>query len=162
MRKYAERTQVAISRTREEIARLLTQWGCSGLQWTDDFKVGRAMLQFTWEHDDVQYLARFVITVPSEDKLRAQARHAVSGRFLPARFTQLQRDAGRREHRVLFNWIKAALNAVEEGIIEAERIFLPFLVGKDGRTIADVALPNMKKLVGHSAQALLPDLSVES
>lgn len=162
MRKYAERTQVAISRTREEIARLLTQWGCSGLQWTDDFKLGRAMLQFTWEHEGASYLARFVIMVPSEEELRTQAKHATTGKFLPARFAQLQRDSGRREHRVLFNWIKAALNAVSEGIIEAERIFLPFLVGKDGRTVADVALPNMKKLLGHSAQALLPDFTGES
>jgi hypothetical protein len=117
------------------------------------------MLQFTWDHDGAAYLARFVITVPSDAELRAQSLHARTDKFLPARFAQLQRDAGRREHRVLFNWIKAALNAVEEGIVDAERIFLPFLVGKDGRTVADVALPNMRKLLGNSAQALLPDLS---
>lgn len=156
MRKYAEKTAVAISRSREDIARLLTDWGCSGLQWTDDFKAGRAMLQFTWSHRDVDYLARFVITVPSENRLRQEAVHATTGRFLPAKFAVLQRDAGRREHRVLFNWIRAAMNAIDEGIIEAERIFLPFLVGSDGRTVADVAIPNMRKLIGQSAQMLLP------
>lgn len=158
MRKYAERTAVSISRSREDIGRLLTDWGCTGLQWTDDFRSGRAMLQFTWSHHDVDYLARFVIKVPSEAQLREQAVHLTTRKFLPVKFAALQRDAGRREHRVLFNWIRAALNAIDEGIIEPERIFLPFLVGTDGRTVADVAIPNMRKLVGQTAQALLPDL----
>ena len=54
-------------------------------------------------------------------------------------------------------WLKAALNAVEAKLVDPAAIFLPFLVGTDGRTFADVALPKLPKLMNGSAGLLLED-----
>lgn len=70
----------------------------------------------------------------------------------------LRERAGRHEHRVLLLWLKAALNAVEAGLVDPASIFLSFLVGRDGRTVADVALPKLPSLIGGPAGLLLEDL----
>ena len=153
MRRYAEGTAVPVARSRMEIDRLLRQWGADGVQWTDDFKGGRAMLRFVWTHQGTALHARFAIQMPNEERLR---KLAVGARgFSEARYAKLKDGAGREEHRVLLLWLKAAFNAVEAGIVEATTIFLPFLEGMDGRTVAEVAAPRIAGLLHFSADRFL-------
>jgi hypothetical protein len=49
-------------------------------------------------------------------------------------------------HRVLYLTINAELNAVEAGLKTAPEAFLPYLVGPDGLTLADAALPRLRLL----------------
>lgn len=157
-RRYAEDTAVSVEKSRFEIKELLVQWGCSGIGWMDDFNTGLARLQFRWSRDEVVYVAQFDIRLPDDEALKKKARHATSLRFLPAKFETLRGARGRSEHRVMFLWIKAALNAVEAGIIDPATIFLPFLVGRDGRTFAEAALPRLPELLQlPSADRLLGD-----
>lgn len=58
---------------------------------------------------------------------------------------------------MLLNWLKAALNAVDAGLVEVEAIFLPWLVGTDGRTLREVAIPRLPALLKGSAVGLLPE-----
>jgi hypothetical protein len=57
--------------------------------------------------------------------------------------------------RVLLLWLKAALNAVDSGLIDVETIFLPFLEDRNGKTIAEIALPRLGVLLEGSAARLL-------
>ena len=155
MTRYAQQTTVSVAKSRGEIDALLRQWGCDGIRWTDHYSRGIVALEFLWHRDNVDYLARFSIQLPDDKALRAEARHATSSRFLPAKFAKLQAGRGRQEHRLLLLWLKAALNAVEAGIIEAETIFLPFLVGRDGQTVAEAALPRLQTLLVDGSRALL-------
>lgn len=159
MRRFAEDTQVPVSRSRGEIDKILRAWGATGVAWADEFELGMASLHFKWrrESDGMVFAAKLSIRLPTDAQLREKARHARSGDFLPSKFDSLCDARGRREHRVLVLWLKAAFNAIDVGIIDAEQLFLPFMVGGDGRTVAEVALPAIGGLLAPGGMRLLGD-----
>ncbi len=166
MRRYAEDTRVAIGRTRDQIMELLRRWGAEGAAWFDHWDCDEAELQFKFSRIDPggksasAYLARFRIKVEAE----ADIKRRCTGRrgFAQGRYDKEMADRGRREHRVLYLWLKAAFEAVEEKIIPVEAIFLPFLVAHDGRTVYETAIPLMPKLFAGTAARLLPEPRRES
>lgn len=155
MGRYASTTSVGVAKSRGEIDALLRQWGCDGIRWTDQHKIGLVQVEFTWEHDDTPYLARFSIQLPDDAELRKRSQHASQHYFLESKYQKLCADNGKVEHRILLLFLKAAFNAVEEGIIDAQTLFLPYLVGADGRTVAEVALPRLSKMLEGGAASLL-------
>lgn len=160
-RKYASGTSVGVAKSRGDIDNLLRQWGCSQIQWSDDYKGGRVQLRFVWDHKDMDYMARFELQLPTDAELEKESLHATLGSICEGKLERLQRDRGKQEHRLLLLWLKASLNAVEAGIVAAEALFLPFLEGKDGATVAEVALPRLSKLLSGSAKQLLPGSAKE-
>ena len=87
-RQYAKRTAVSVGRSREEIQRLLTDWGCKQIAWADDYGEGRTMLRFVWEHNTGSFLARFVLKLPSEEELRRAAQDNRNGAFSERKFEE--------------------------------------------------------------------------
>jgi len=155
VRRFAEDTAVPISRSRGEIDQLLREWGATGLQWTDEYDRDLVSLRFVWPHEGNRYMARFSIKLPSRNDFEGQAIDKRSQTVSEAKLERLMRGRGRQEHRVLLLWLKAALNAVDAGIVKAQEVFLPFLEGKDGRTVAEVAVPQLTKLLAGSASRML-------
>lgn len=154
--RFAQDTEVPIARSRAEIEKLLRNWKCDGIRWTDLYSRGLVFLEFMWNRsEDESYLARFHIQLPTDDQLSTHAIDQRSGRVSLNKLERLKEGRGRMEHRILALWLKAALNAVEAGIVNAETLFLPWLVGGDGQTVADVAIPKLQKLLGGSATRLL-------
>lgn len=128
---YAKTTRVPVSRSRAQIDDVLRKWGCDQIGWRDDFKRGIAIIEFVWEHEGADYGARLKLVLPESDQeIRAS-------------------------YRVLLLWLTACFNAVDAGLIDAETIFLPFLVGPDGKTVAETALPRMKLMISSGARAML-------
>ncbi len=143
MKPYAGQTRVPVAQSRAEIDRLLRNWKCDGIQWTDEFTKGTVTLAFIWSRKPKQtpgeverYLARLTLKMPSGDTNYG---------------LQIQRSL----HRTLLLWLKACFNAIEAGLVSAEQVFLPFLVGTDGRTVGDVAIPRLPALLKSSAERLL-------
>lgn len=130
MAAYARKTKVPVGRSRAEIEKLLRDWGADAIRWTDLWREGAMTLEFVWRHEESDYLARFHMVL--EEESGAQV-----------------------EHRILLIWLKGCFNAVESGLVDAETIFLPFLVGKDGQTVAQAALPRLRMLLEGGASALL-------
>jgi hypothetical protein len=157
MRKFAENTSVPVSRSRGEIDKLLREWKAGAIQWSDDFAHDTVTLRFVWEHQEVHYLARFKIQLADHKLLEKRAYNRHTGRFSQFRMDALLAARGRQEHRVLLLWLKASLNAVEAGLVDATTLFLPFLEGRDGSTVAEVAMPRLSELVAGSAARLLTD-----
>jgi len=153
MRRFAEDTSVPISRSRGEIDQLLRAWGAQGIQWTDDFEHDRVMLRFVWPRGEQRFMARFAISLQGREELEKEAAGVYGIR--EAYLEKLMQGRGKREHRVLLLWLKAALNAVDSGLIDAETIFLPFLEDRNGKTIAEIALPRLGVLLEGSASRLL-------
>lgn len=159
MRRFAEDTSVSVGRSRGEIDDLLRKWGCAAISWSDNFEQGWAQLSFAWKRDADLYLAKFRIKIADEKALREKAqklaRQPRRQRTAEQFYEQIREGIGKQEHRVLCLWIKAALNAVDAGIVPAEAIFLPWLVGRDGRTVGEVALPRLPSLLQGAADSLL-------
>lgn len=155
-RRYAEDTSVPISRSRAEVDRLLREWGAEAVQWSDEYAHDCVNLRFVWPKGEARYIARFRLRLPTRVDLEPQARDGRTGRTSEGKLRRLLEDRGKREHRALLLWLKGALNAVDLGLVEAEAIFLPFMGGKDGRTVGEVFVPRMGVLMEGSADRLLP------
>jgi hypothetical protein len=155
---YASNTKVSVEKSRQEINRLLKQWGASGFRWTDDMEHDQVMLEFVWrpQEDGAMFQARFTLKLPDSDDLRAEATHKRTGQFLEDKYYRLLEDQGRQEHRALALLLKAIFVGVEEGIISPEQVFLPFLVDKHGNTVSDYALGHLDLLHKDGVAGLLP------
>lgn len=135
---------------------MLEDWGIKGIGWRDHFEEGRADLEFVWERGgDERYAARFSIQMPTDEEIRAASVDGRTNRFSQSKYEKARKGRGRQEHRILLLWIKAALNAIESGIVSAEAIFMPWIVGPDGRTVAETMLPRMPQLLSVRADRLL-------
>lgn len=159
MRRFAQDTTVPISRSRGEVDELLRGWGAEGVQWTDEWGAGKVTLRFVWPKGGGRYQARLSLTLPTDDAIRALPSSKIgpswNRRVSEARVRDAIAARGKREHRLLLLWLKAAFNAVDAGLVAAEVIFLPFLEGRDGETVAERALPRMADLLVGSADRLL-------
>jgi len=146
------------ARTRGEIDKLLRDWGSLGIQWTDDWQHDQVTVRFGWkDKTGQQYMARFAIKLPGREVLSKYAIDGRSGVVSERKLAALMDARGKQEHRLLLLWLKAALNAVEAEIIPAEALFLPFLEGRDGQTVAEVCIPRMARLLEGNAGLLLPE-----
>lgn len=156
MRHYAEDTSVPIARSRGEIDKLLRIWGAEGVQWSDDFAKDKITLRFIWVRPSGgKYVARFELKLPTRRSLQDHAIDARSGRVNENKVAKLLDARGKQEHRVLLLWLKAALNAVQLGLVDPMVLFLPFFEDKFGQTVAEVALPRLPELTAGRAERLL-------
>lgn len=133
-KQHASTTTVPVAKSRDQIDKLLRDWECDGVRWTDHFKEGRAVLEFTWIQSGITYMARFEIIDPDE-------RNVEQGR--------------RRIHRVLRVFLLGQFNAVAEGLVSLAEVFLSHIVGPNGQTIAQQLLPRMSELIESNAGQLL-------
>ncbi len=113
------------------------------------------MLRFIWPYEGNRYIARMTLQLATDEVLKKLAVDGRTRRFSASKFAKLSAQRGRQEHRVLGLWLKAALNAVAAKLITAEELFLPFLEGNDGKTVAELALPRLHELFSGSATKLL-------
>ncbi len=152
-RRYASTTKVPIAQSRGEIDKLLRKWGCDAIQWTDEFSEDRSTLRFSWAHDETKYLARFTIHIEPVDE--DEVINFKTGGIAEGKLAKAQAARGKVEHRIMLLWLKAALNAVEAGIIDAETLFLPFLEDKTGQTVAEVLVPKLAQIPSRKIAGLL-------
>ncbi len=155
-RTYAYNTDVPPGESREEITSVLRAWGVTGIRWSEDFENYLVVLEFIWTHQEIPYHARMSVNLPTDDVLAKMAQHKRSKNLIPEKFQRLKKTRGWREHRVLLIFLKGAFEAIENGIITPEQLFLPWLVGRDGRTVGEVIGPRLPALMKDSALALLP------
>lgn len=153
-------TSVTIGRTREEIDLILREWGVKGVQWEDDFESGCVTLRFRWKNDDgIEFVARYRLEMENDEQIRDEAIDKRNGKFSQAKYERLLKEQGKREHRLLLNFLKNVFEAVSEGIISAEAVFLPWLEAGDGLTIYERIKPAMNQLGSSSLTKALASSS---
>ncbi len=148
VRAYAN-TTVAISKSREEIDDIIRKWGVVGIQWEDDFDIGYASLRFRWKRDNEEQselVARFRLDMESEETLSELAIDKRTGLFSDKKYDRLKADRGKREHRILLNLLKNMFEAIEEGIMPAEALLLPWIEDSTGKTVYEKLEPNLNQL----------------
>lgn len=140
-------TTIAVSKSREEIDKILVRWGVRGIQWEDHFDEGIVQLRFRWIRDKgAELVARFRIDVDSEKDLREKAIDQRSGQFSDKKYEREAMNRGKREHRLLLNLLKNMFEAIEEGIIPAESVLLPWIEDSDGQTVYEKLSPRLDQL----------------
>lgn len=150
-RRYAEDTTVPVAKSRAEIDKLLRDWGADSVQWSDNYGSDEVTLRFAWKG----FITRFNVKLEAQQSVAGRALNERTGEVSPVKLEKLMDARGKHEHRLLLLWIKAALNACEAEIVAPEAIFLPFLEGKDGQTVAETAIPKLAMLVTSTATKLL-------
>ena len=150
MSRFALDTSVPVDRTRAEINRLLTDWKCASIGWTDHLAEKTVAVEFVWlrEEKDAKglvtgnycYKVRFSIGIPKTRKKRKREWGAP-----PALNENEQAQAWRSAHRLLLLKLKADLNAAAAGLAKAEEIFLPWIVDENGRTLSEAIMPALKE-----------------
>ena len=79
MRRFAQDTSVSISRSREEIDKLLREWKCEGVAWMDMWAEDSVELQFKLQRlgpdgkNPIVYVARFRMHLEPEAEIRSAA-----------------------------------------------------------------------------------------
>jgi len=117
-RRHYEGTVVAESKSLLDIEYLLRLHGVQTVRWTTGVDLIR--IEFAWPYQGQDLAFRIDLAVPAKDR----AGYDLMGQ---------KRDQERRRLlRVLLNHIKAKLVAVEDGLVDLEREFLPYLIGKGG------------------------------
>lgn len=135
-----------IERTRSDIADLLKNWGVVGIAWVDDFGKSASVLRFQWEKENKKYVARFELKLEDENELEKQAIDGRTGRFSQNKYLRLKEVHGRKEHRLLYVWLKDTFEAVSEGIIEADAVFLPWIEDSSGQTVFERISPVLAEI----------------
>lgn len=157
VRTHAEATSVPIAKSRTEIDKLLKEHGVLGVQWTDNHKDGITKLGFVIEHAGAHHMVRFVIrTLP--DAVLMKDCHLSSGRYRErAAWLVRERDQRNRQaYRVVLGKLRNDFAMVHAGLATMVEVFLPFVQNTDGRSLAEVVVPELPAFFGGaSAQRLL-------
>lgn len=131
---YAAKTDVSVSRSRDEIERTLTRYGAQQFAygWSND----QAMIGFTANGRQVR------LVLPMPDRNSRGITHTPTGQRRSASSAETAwEQAGRAQWRALALVIKAKLQAVESGIVTFEDEFAMHMVLPGGATVRDHLLP---------------------
>lgn len=131
---YAAKTDVPISRSREEIERTLARYGAE--QFVYGWSPDQAMIGFIANGRQVRLL------LPMPDRTDREFTHSPGGqRRTPSAIETAWEQACRAQWRALNLVIKAKLQAVESGIVTFEDEFATHFVLPGGVTVRDHLLP---------------------
>jgi hypothetical protein len=130
------------AKARDEITSVLRRFGCESVGFMDDFQKHEVLLAFVHRGGQVRLRAsaagwaRMYLDANPWTYLRRSTQH------------EWEQAALRQGHvavnSILRDGIKGQVTAVECGILSFEAVFLPFMIGTDGRTLlerADDMLP---------------------
>lgn len=134
---YAD-TSVSVSRSKEQIAKVLRAAGARGLQleeeWNDQGGADRLLVRFAWPTENGAMLrVRFTATPkPPEPSTRS------GWRVSPE-----QRE--RQAWRGLAWYIESLVKAAQFGIVPFEAVFLAYFEDERGVTVGDALIPQIEQ-----------------
>ena len=139
--RYAANTSVAPERSRQEIESLRMKFGAEEFGYMT--RRDRAAIGFVCRN------LRFELTVPLPDRDDPAFCTTPGGRkkrSKDAAFREWEKEV-RRRWRSLCLVIKALLVGVNDGVLEFERAFMPYIVFPNGHTLGDMALPGIQRAI---------------
>lgn len=153
-RRYAEGTDVDVSKTKADIERLLSKHGATG--FAHAWEGGRSVLMFRLRGR----MLRYEIECPNPE------RYAVTQKGRLRHKSELAEKAAEKEHkrrwRALYLIIRAKLEIVESSdapSVAFDREFMAYICLPNGRTIGDVLVPQIARSyeTGKTPKLLLSD-----
>lgn len=127
MAKYAERTDVPVSRSRDQIEALLEKYDADAFVFGRDMALNKTVLSF--RHNKMCY--RYVIEIMGD----AQEE--------------------RCRWRALYIVIKAMLIAVDSKIMNFETAFMPWILGANGKCLGETVAPQLEQFTARGQVQLM-------
>ncbi|MEJ7900506.1 MAG: hypothetical protein WKF63_01595 [Thermomicrobiales bacterium] len=150
---YASKTDVPVSRSRDEVERTLARFGATAFGYMAN---QQGQIAISFEIKDFRVLMRM--------QLPDRAQFARDTRGKVRTDTAIERDweqACRQRWRSLANGVKAKLALIDDGISTVEREFLAdIVVPSTGQTYGDMAIPGIIEVYkSHQLPPLVPGSS---
>jgi hypothetical protein len=137
-----ERTDVAVQKSQDGIRKLIM--GRKGNK-----------LAFISEPPREGFAAVVLLEgVPYQVRISAECREPRPG-LNQAQQRNFREQEERRIWRVLFHHLKAISEAAESGVLDFREMMLPYIVTKDGRTIAERIVPHLDQAIEANPARLL-------
>jgi len=132
-----EQTSVSVARSQEQISKLLRAFGCSGVQFDQDFETGQCILRFGIRKEQQLQVVRLEVQpLPPVKLLRGKG----------WRVSAEQRE--RQVWRGLHHYLEGNLKAAEFGLVRFEDIFLAHFEldpgNGDNRTLSQALRPALE------------------
>ena len=148
---YANKTDVPVNRSFEEIRRTLSRFGADGFGYVEmGSKVG---IQFQIKNLRV----KMTMDMPSRDQFRLSPQ---GWSRTDAAITRDWEQACRQRWRTMANGIKAKLALVDDGISTVEREFLADIMLPTGETVGERVMPELaESLRRNELPPLMPGMA---
>lgn len=162
-RRYAQGTEVARSKTVQDIERALTRFGASEFCYAT--RGDRAVVMFRVAADRTASGEAVPVRMGIDLPDREEFRETSTGLERTDRQVEELRDKEiRRRWRSLYAVVKALLVAVDDRLLTFEEAFLSAIVWGDNDTTADHLLPYMHEVLTHGGPGprLLPEPDAET
>jgi hypothetical protein len=131
-------TTVSVDRSKEQISKLLRDYGADGVQWAEHFQSGTLQLQFAVAREGGGAI-RFRIT-PAAFKEKHVSWDPIKGRNVTVEAPDWPRSM-----RLLLAWLKTKLESIAFGLTAIEEEFLAQTVVRDGTgqetTVGELIVP---------------------
>jgi hypothetical protein len=139
-----EQTAVPVSRSQEAIRKLILQNGGTGIAF--------------FSRPPIEGFEAYVLIDGTSYCIRLQAECKPDSRVHTRRgcpVDPFEQDC-KRIWRVLYNQMKSIYESSRTGVMELRRLVLAFIVTKDGRTVGDHILPQLRLAVEGRIDRMLP------
>lgn len=143
-----DKTEVSISKSQEQIRKLIYSHGGTGLMLVSH--PPREGFETMVKIADTTYHLRIMATC------KAVSKYDGRGLIRSEKSREAATDQeGRRVWRVLYWHLKAMFEASDSGVIDVRDVVMPYVVLADGRTVADHIVPRMPELMNLDPARLL-------
>jgi hypothetical protein len=144
-----ETTEVAVSKSQDVIRKLIYAHRGTGLMLLS--QPPREGFEAMVELEKLPYHIRIMATCKDQKK----DRHGYIRS--PANLEKAIEQENRRVWRVLYWHLKAVFEAADAGVIDIRDVIMPYVVLRDGMTLADHIRPQMATLMTSDPSRLLSD-----
>lgn len=144
---YAENTKVSVSRSQEEIRKILSKYKASAMAFAESKE--KAMIQFEMNGKRV----KFVLPLPVHGVEKIKVRN-----YLTLANEKQIEQMKRSKWRSLSLAIKAKLECVDAGITTLEQEFMAHILLPNGSTVGDVVMPEIE--ASYSSKQMPPLLGM--
>ena len=149
-----ENTAVSVGKSQEAIRRLLLDNGASGIAFVSQTEPLSEGFEAMIPIEKKTYRIRIVAKVKRIENKSVSKYYR--GRWISAKTdAQVQDSEMRRIWRVLYFHLKSVYEATNTGVMEFRELMLPYVVVKDGRTIAQHLLPNLDRAIESRPERML-------
>lgn len=139
-----ENTDVSVQRSQQDVTTLLLRNGCTGYSMV--YRPPATGVEFEVAIKEQRYVVRVsaaIVDPPTTMKHRHSHRDVPISVDARAKWVEQEQ---RRIWRVIFFHLKDVFECAASGVMDLRDLLLPHIVGADGRTMAEVIVPQLAKM----------------